>query len=297
MPNLPGDTVSRLRPPTNQMAFDGYRLSLLVWAAALLPVMACSSGTREGITVAGSTSVEPFAERLAELYMPKHPGAKISVQGGGSSAGIKAVQSGICQIGMSSRELKPEEQGLTVIIIAHDAIALIVNAGNPVRGVTLQQARDIFSGRIRNWRQLGGPNKPITVITREEGSGTRASFEEKVMVAGMAKDSAGKVEPATFAPDALVQDSNGAVREIVASDAAAIGYISFGLIDNRVHALALNGVQPDERTVKRGRYPVARNFLFLTRGEPDSTSAAFISYVLSPEGQQVLADEGLIRVR
>lgn len=265
--------------------------------ALVLFVLACGGRGSGALTLAGSTSVEPYAERLAELYMPAHPGCKISVQGGGSSAGVRAIQNRICDIGMSSRELHPDEQGLTQTPIALDAIALIVNAGNPVRALSLVQARDIFAGRIRNWRELGGEDRPITVITREEGSGTRASFEERVMAAGLPKPKEGKPVPAAFAADALVQDSNGAVREIVASDPAAVGYISFGLVDARVAALSLDGIVPSERTIRTGRYPVVRRFLFLTNGAPTGSAGAFIDYVLSPEGQSALVEEGLIRVR
>jgi phosphate transport system substrate-binding protein len=229
--------------------------------------------------------------------MQKHPGIKVSVQGGGSSAGIRAIQNKICEIGMSSRELKPEEKGLTEIPIAHDAIALIVNIKNHLPGITLKQARDVFAGRIRNWRELGGEDMPLTVITREEGSGTRASFEEQVMTPHEAKSTGHKPEPEPFAADALVQDSNGAVREIVAEDPQAIGYISFGLIDKRVRALALNGVVPNDSTVKSGDYEVVRQFLFLTNGEPCGATKAFIDHVLGPDGQQSLAEEGLIRVK
>jgi phosphate transport system substrate-binding protein len=265
--------------------------------AALIVPLGCSRASKTAITLAGSTSVEPFAERLAELYMRAHPDAEISVQGGGSSAGIRACQNRICAIGMSSRELNPEEKGLVEIPIAHDAIALIVNARNPVRRLTMAQARDVFTGRIRNWQELGGPNRRITAITREEGSGTRASFEEKVMAAGMPNDKDGKTNPAAFAPDALVQDSNGSVREIVASDPAAIGYISSGLVDERVAAVAIGGVTPTEATIRSGRYPVVRNFLFLSYGEPAGTAKAFIEYVLSDSGQTALVEEGLTRIR
>jgi phosphate transport system substrate-binding protein len=273
---------------------------LLALAAALalvLPLASCARSGKNAITLAGSTSVEPFAERLAEVYMQQHPGIEISVQGGGSSAGVRACQNGICAVGMSSRELNPDEQGLTVIPIAIDAIALIVNAKNPVTGLSLEQARDIFSGRITNWRDVGGPNRPITPITREEGSGTRSSFEEKVMAAGMPKDDKGKPEPAAFAADALVQDSNGAVREVVADDPDAIGYISFGLVEPRVHALALNNIAPDEASVRSGEYPVVRRFLFLTKGEATGTAKQFIEYTLSDAGQQVLVEEGLASVK
>ena len=275
----------------------GSRLLTTALLAAAVVVAGCSRGSNAAITLAGSTSVEPFAELLAEHFMAQHPGVEISVQGGGSSAGIRACQSGICGIGMSSRELQPEEKNLTEIAIALDAIALIVNAKNPVRELTLEQARDVFAGRITNWKALGGPDRRITAITREEGSGTRASFEEKVMVAGMPKDKAGKAVAAAFAPDALVQDSNGSVREIVASDPAAIGYISSGLVDERVVALAVDGIKPTEAEVKSGRYPIVRRFLFLTNGEATGTAKAFINYVLSDTGQKSLEEEGLTRIR
>ena len=278
-----------------RLSFPDWLNALL--CAALAMSLGCGRASKSAITIAGSTSVEPFAELLAEHYMALHPGIEISVQGGGSSAGIRAVTSRICAIGMSSRELQPAETSLVEIPIALDAIALIVNAHNPVRRLTLAQARDVFSGRIRSWRELGGPDQSITAITREEGSGTRASFEEKVMVAGRPKSKDGKTEPAAFAPDALVQDSNGAVREIVASDPAAIGYISSGLIDERVAAVAIGGVVPTEAAIRSGKYPVVRRFLFLTNGEATGTAQAFINYVLSDSGQKALVEEGLTRIK
>ena len=281
----------------NRLRTASYRVPAVLALVAILAPVGCSRGSKNAITLAGSTSVEPFAELLAEHFMAQHPGVEISVQGGGSSAGIRAVQNRICAIGMSSRELQPEEKGLVEIPIAHDAIALIVNARNPVRVMTMKQARDVFAGRIRNWRELGGPDQRITPITREEGSGTRASFEEKVMVAGMPKGKDGKVNPAAFAPDALVQDSNGSVREIVASDPAAIGYISSGLIDDRIAAILLGGIAPTEATIRSGAYPVVRQFLFLTNGEAAGTAKAFVEYVLSDSGQQTLEEEGLTRVK
>lgn len=275
------------------------RPGVLLVALVATGLVACFAGCGRrggnGITCAGSTSVEPFAERLAELYMAADRESEVSVQGGGSSAGVRAVLNHICQIGMSSRELHDDEMGIVEIPVAIDAIALIVNGRNPVAALTVEQARDVFSGRVRNWRELGGPDRRITAITREEGSGTRSSFEEKVMTPRAPKGE--KPVPAAFAADALVQDSNGAVREIVATDPDAIGYISLGLVDDRVRALAVNGVRPSEATVRAGRYPVSRRFLFLTSGPVDSATGAFIAYVLSPDGQQALAEEGLIPVR
>ncbi len=246
-------------------------------------LVGCRRNERTALTIAGSTSVQPFAERLAEIYLHKHPNVEINVQGGGSSAGIQATKNHICDIGMSSRHLTPEEQGFNQWTIALDGIVLIVHKENPIRNLTLKEVREIFTGRIRNWDELGGPNRKITVITREEGSGTRASFEEKVMA------------EQRFAPDALVQDSNGAVREIVANDPAAIGYISFGLIDERVQPLTIDGVAPSESTIRAGTYPLVRYFLFLTCGEPSGLARSFIDFTLSPEGQKALAEEGLIK--
>jgi len=218
--------------------------------------------------------------------MHHYPGIEINVQGGGSSAGIRAVQNHICHMGMSSRHLTPEEEkNIQTYRIALDGIVLIVHKDNPVANLTRTQVREIFTGRIRNWQDLGGKNRRITVITREEGPGTRASFEEKVM------------DNEHFAPDALVQDSNGAVREIVAGNPAAIGYISYGLVDERVKPLAIDTIAPSESAIRNGTYPLVREFLFLTCGEPGELTRNFIQFVFSPAGQRALADEGLIRAR
>lgn len=271
-------------------------IALALAVLVLLTGVHCRRGGGSGITVAGSTSVQPFAERLAELYMHAHPGGKVNVQGGGSSAGIRAVRNGVCEIGMSSRELHGDESTLTAIPIAYDAIVIIVNAGNPIRNLTVSKARAVFAGRIRNWQELGGPNLKITVVTREEGSGTRASFEEHVMADNDQLASADRShEP--FAADALVQDSNGAVREIVAADEAAIGYISAGLVDSRVRALSLDGIPASEENILNGTYPISRRFLFLTTSPVCAAAQSFIDFTLSDSGQQALAEEGLFRVR
>ncbi len=131
-----------------------------------------------GITVAGSTSVEPFAEMLAEEYMLKHPQSHIYVQGGGSTAGIEAVRTHAANIGMSSRSLLPGEKDLYAVTIAKDAIAIIVNPKNPIHDLSLTQIRQIFSGKIRNWKEIGGNPHPIILVSREEGSGTREVLPE-----------------------------------------------------------------------------------------------------------------------
>jgi len=246
----------------------------------------CRGGrVQKDLIVAGSTSIQPFADKWAEVFMEKRPGLGINVQGGGSSAGIQACKSGACQIGMSSRELKKDEKDLTEIVIARDGLAIIVHPSNPVRGATLAQVKQIFSGDLTNWKFLGGPDKAITVVTREEGSGTRGAFQELVM---------GKIR---IFRGAITEDSNGTVREIVAHDPHSVGFISLGLVNEQVRALALDGVEGSEASIVAGRYKLVRPFLFLTKGEPTGSAKEFIDFVLSDEGQALVKKEGLIPVK
>jgi phosphate transport system substrate-binding protein len=246
------------------------------------PISACSFMPKAGIIVAGSTSVQPFAEVLAEEYMTLHPDVTIDIQGGGSAAGIMAAQSGTADIGMSSRELKDEEKSLWYVEIARDGLAVIVHPSNPIRNLTLSQIRDIYAATVSDWSQLGGPKSKIHVITREDGSGTRAAFESLVM---------GKAE---ITPRAVVQDSNGAVRQLVADDPNSIGFISLGLVNETVKALELGGVAATRENVINGSYGLSRPFLFIARGQPTGQTKQFIDFTLSAEGQKLLAKEGLI---
>lgn len=236
------------------------------------------------IIIAGSTSVEPFIEKLAEEYMAKHPEVKINVQGGGSTAGIQAVFNRTCAIGTSSRHLKPDEQDLHTFTMALDGIAVIIHRSNPLTNLTHEQLKDIFSGRIDNWKRVGGPDKKIIVVTREEGSGTRGAFEELIMHETAISDAC------------LVQDSNGAIREIVAITPQAIGYISAGLIDERVKAVSIDGVYPSVENLVSGEYKFVRPFLLLTRDEPGGIVRSIIEYILSAEAQEILQHNGLIPV-
>ena len=245
-------------------------------------ITACSYRPKTGIIVAGSTSVQPFAEALAEEYMRLNPNVTIDIQGGGSAAGIMAVQSGTADIGMSSRNLTGEEKNLWYVEIARDGLAIIVHPSNPVGDLTLNQVRDIYIGKISDWSQLGGPKSKIHVITREEGSGTRSAFESLVMA---------KTE---INPRSIVQDSNGAVRQLVVDDPSAIGFISLGLVNEKVKALELGGVIATRENVINGSYGLSRPFLFITRAQPTGQTKQFIDFVLSAEGKRLLAAEGLV---
>ncbi len=258
----------------------------LLCGVLLLLGLGCGRSDRQSqtLTIAGSTSVQPFAEKLAEVYMKLSPGLLINVQGGGSSAGIMAVQQGAAQIGASSRELHGAEKNLHEIVIAWDGIAVIVHPSCPVDNISLATLRQIFAGEIKDWAALGLKPHGMHIITREEGSGTRTAFEELVM------------DRLEIAPSALVQDSNGAVREIVAHDPHAIGYISCGLVDNQVKALAIDGVLPTGANIKKNLYKLTRRFLFVTARQPAGLAQEFCVFVLSHQGQVLLEKEGLIGV-
>jgi len=254
----------------------------------LLVAAACRGGVSDAhhsLVIAGSTSVQPFAEKLAEIFMHQHPQALINVQGGGSSAGIYAAGQGAADLGTSSRELVAAEKDLREIPIAYDGIAVIVHPSNPLTNLTLAQLKEIFQDRLKDWGALGLKPHPIHLITREEGSGTREAFEHLVM---------GKAE---ITPAALVQDSNGAVRELVAGDPQALGYISAGLVDDRVKALAIEGILPTSENIKKRTYKLVRRFLLVSRTPPAGLGQAFVNFILSPQGQKILETEGLVGVK
>ena len=237
---------------------------------------------RRIINIAGSTSVMPFTEKLAEHFMVENPNFIVNVQAGGSTAGIQACMNKTVDIGMSSRELKPDEKSLSEITICLDGIAIAVHPDNPVTSLKLSQVRDIFSGKIKNWKELGWLDRRIDAVTREEGSGTRGAFEELVMHKDMIDDAI------------MVQDSNGSVKEVVATDPYAVGYLSLGMVDTRVAAVTIDAVKPTVEAIKKKQYKIVRPFLYLTMGQPDKHAQAFIDYVLSKTGQLILQKEGLI---
>lgn len=244
------------------------------------------SGSGASVTLAGSTSVQPFVEMLAEEYSKRYPERPaVNVQGGGSSAGASAALTGAAQIGMMSRDLAAAESGLTPVVIAKDAIVLVVHPSNPIEGLTLEEARGIFSGQISDWALLGGPPSRINVVSREEGSGTRGAFDNLVM------------GDESVAARAVVQDSNGAVRETVAGDRAGIGYISLGLVDQRVKAVPVDGVEPTIDNAQTGRYALVRPFLFVYRGQSAPDAMDFVEFVTGEEGRDILAGEGLVTAK
>jgi phosphate transport system substrate-binding protein len=214
--------------------------------------------------------------------IPNRPA--VNIQGGGSSAGGRAVLTGAAEIGMLSRQPAEAEKELTDITIAHDALAVVVHPAKPVSSLSSEPNPGHFRRPRVHW---SGPvvrnRRTYHVVSREEGSGTRTAFDELIM---------GSTD---VAARAIVQDSNGAVRETIAQDRNAIGYISLGLVDNRVTAIEVDNVKPTLANCRTGEYALIRPFLFLTRQKLDPASQAFIDFVLSDHGQNLLlAEEGLV---
>ncbi len=238
------------------------------------------------LTIAGSTSVQPFSEVLAEEFMTANKEVQVNVQGGGSSVGIEAAVSGAAQIGSTSRAVTAEEKakGLVDTTIALDGIAVVVNPANPLGSVKTADVMNIYLGNIKNWKEIGGPDAPITVVTREDGSGTREAFTGLVM---SKKD---------IIKSAIVLNSTGAVRTTVAGDKYAIGYVSLSSVNQTVKPLQIDGVDATEANVKAGTYKLQRPFIYVTKGEPTGLARTFIDFVLSPEGQKLIVEEGAVSV-
>lgn len=262
----------------------GRNTILLIFCLPILLMSGCGK-SKTSITLAGSTAFQPFAESLAEQYMKTRDYVNITVQGGGSAVGIQSAISGAAQVGMADLVVLPEEaRALTATVVARDGIAMVVNPANEIAELTMQQVRDIFNGKIKNWKDVGGADAPITVVSREAGSGTRSSFEQIVMEINLTKD-------------ALIQDSNGTIRETVANDANAIGYLSHGLLNAKIKAVRLDKQDCSNESIATGKYKLVRPIYLLVKGSPQGEIKRFIDYVLSDEGQQTIKAKGLMPAR
>lgn len=247
------------------------------------------------VVIAGSTSVQPLSEELAATFMDANPGISVEVQGGGSGQGIKAIQEAIADFGALSRNVKEEEKDAisTEYVIAKDGIAVVVNPESSVTDLTVDQIKKIYTGEIKNWKEVGGDNAPIVVVTREEGSGTRGAFTEITKV--MSKNEAGEEIDGTT-KDALVQGSTGAVMQTVTTTPNTIGYVSLGTLSDTVKAVNVEGVTPNIETVLSGEYKISRPFLYVTGSEITEAAQLFIDFVMSEEGQTIVEESGFIPV-
>lgn len=249
-----------------------------------------NTGALKGsITITGSTSVQPLAQDLADAFNKLQPEISIDVQGGGSTQGVVDATDGTSDIGTSSRDLAAEEKnsGLTEHIIAYDGIAVIVHPSNKITNLTKAQILGIFKGDIKNWKEVGGADKEIIVISREEGSGTRSAFEELMKL----QETQGDSKVSLLSKKALVQNSTGAIKADIAGKENAIGYISLGYVDNSIKKVSVEGMECTIATVKDKTYPISRPFLMLTKGEPKPETKAFLDYIMSDEGQKIVGEK------
>ncbi|MGL4669690.1 MAG: phosphate ABC transporter substrate-binding protein [Methanobacteriaceae archaeon] len=237
----------------------------------------------ERVDIVGSTSVQPVAEKLAIKFQESHNGTRINVQGGGSGMGIRSTEQGIAEIGMSSKSLSDDEkENITEVLIGKEGIVIGVSKVNSIEDLTKNQVKDIFSGKITNWEEVGGSDMPINVVTREEGSGTRQAFESIVMGDESIKD------------DAIVQSSTESVAQSVKSDPGAIGFLSFSHLSGDVKPLKIEGVTVSEATIADGSYSIQRPFLFLVKGTPTGTVKEFLDWIHSPEGIKIIKKEKIV---
>jgi phosphate transport system substrate-binding protein len=237
------------------------------------------------LDIAGGTAHVPVMKEAAKRIMTLNGEIRITVAAGGSGVGVQQVGEGLVQIGNTGRPLSAEEvakYGLTSFPFAIDGVAVAVNPRNRVGELTSQQVRDMYAGKIRNWREVGGRDAAIHLYTRDEASGTREVFWEKLLAKG------------SVAAGANVVPSNGAMKTAVAQDEDAVGYVSIGHLDRTVKALALDRVEPSQENASSGVYPVTRKLYMNTKGQPSGLTRAFVDYVLGPEGAEISRASGYI---
>jgi phosphate transport system substrate-binding protein len=249
---------------------------------------------RKSIVVDGSTTVGPIAKAFAEYYMKENPSVTISVSESGSGNGAKSLINSTCDVADMSRFMKDTEfkaavdNGIMPVahVVALDGIAVIVHPSNPVKGLTVEQVRGIYTGKITNWRQVGGPNRGIVAITRDTNSGTYETFESLVL------------SEQKIVPSAETVGSNGQARTSVQTTPLAIAYVGLGFVDRTVKALEINGIEATPATVATGRYPIARPLFMFTNGYPKLGSPlfSFVTLYLTPKGQEIVQGTGFVPI-
>jgi phosphate transport system substrate-binding protein len=264
-----------------------------------------SDSATKSIVNKGSDTIVNLALAWAEEYQVLHPEVRISVTGGGSGTGIAALINNTVDIANASRAMKPEEieqaksSGVDPVefVIARDAIAVIINHDNPVERLTLQQISDIYSGKISNWNQVGGEDRPIVRLSRETNSGTHVYFLENVLRLGQ------KDNKTLFAPETLLLPSSEGITSEIRQNPNAIGYDGLGYVTEEVKVVAVapeadaEYIFPSAETVNSKAYPIARDLYMYTAGDPEGEVAAYMEWIFSDDAQQIVRELGFVPIR
>jgi len=282
-----------------------FKKGLFVLVMLMFAVPAFAGQGKNSIQIKGSDTMVNLGQAWAEKYMEKNPGDFIAVTGGGSGTGLSSLISASCDIAMSSRNIKDKEIGLAnkkgvspnEIKVALDGLAVVVNPANPVDKLTLDQLAGIFTGRISNWKDVGGKDEKIVVLSREVNSGTHVYFKEHVL---RKNDLNNKEE---FAPEALMLSSSQAIADEVAGNSSAIGYYGMGYISAKQKPVAIaknetsEYVEPVIENVINNKYPISRPLFLYTNGSPEGLIQKFVDFVLSEEGQKIVLATDFVPVK
>lgn len=270
--------------------FPHITLALALTLAALAWPFNLRAEERPTLRVSGSSTLLPFTQKAAEVYLKNRPELLLTVSGTGTGEGIRSLIDGNIDIADASRDLKPEEaqrakdQGVTLekLTVAIDCLAVIVHPENPVSNITMDELKGIYLGAITNWNQVGGPDLVIVPVNRDSSSGTFEMWIEKVL------------HGARHRRDVQVQSSSGGVAYAVAGNRHAIGYVSLGFLSDSVKALSVDNFLPSRQTVQSQEYPIVRELYMFMRGDHSGEAEAFTQFVLSEKGAAVVEEEGFL---
>ena len=265
--------------------------TLLTCLAALLMVPSFGMAASKEISISGSTTVLPIIQSAGEAFMAANPDIALAISGGGSGSGIKALNEGLCDVAMASRDVKESEitlgqkRGVELVktVVAIDALVPVVHPDNPVKALSSEQLRDIYAGKIKNWSEVGGNDEKIMVVSRDTSSGTYETWMEIIMQGQ-------KVMPA-----ALLQANNGTVVQNIAKNKRAIGYVGFGYLNDSLKGLAVDGVNASAETALNKTWPIARELYLFTNGQPEGGIGKFMNFLVDAQkGQKYVAKVGYI---
>ncbi|HDR90883.1 MAG TPA: phosphate ABC transporter substrate-binding protein [candidate division Zixibacteria bacterium] len=265
----------------------------IILLVATMALFAGALAAEDQLVITGSTTVLPVAQACAEEYMDANPKADITVRGGGSGVGIAALIDEQCDIAMSSRDIKEKEietardKGVEPVehVVALDALAIVVNPKNKVSKLTLEQVKAIYTGEITNWKELGGKDQDIVIVSRDVSSGTFEVFKEIVLKGGAVHESALKLA------------SNQAVVTTVGNTPDAIGYVGLGYLNSKIKAVSVDGVDASVKTAQSGEYALVRKLNMYSKGAPTGSAKAYLDFVLSSTGQEIVSELGFVPVK